>query len=246
MSERSPEPTGLTSLAPPYAGIEIWHIDLEMARTHRERVEKHLASDERERAEFFSQAKSGEQFILVRGLLREILAVCINASDVTTVTASSLRFSYGSFGKPFLAAHHDWQFNVTHSRNSALLVVAHNRVVGIDIQWCDPAFDTQKVVETAFSNYEKQLLLDKECEQERAMFFQIWTLKEAYTKANGHGLSINLREIDTSAAIKAPAFPMIWHREQGNWRSASRFELHSLKLPDYINKNYRAAIAIER
>jgi 4'-phosphopantetheinyl transferase len=240
MSGRNTGIQGVTRLTDiPIADVEIWHLDLDAIRTHLERVKHHLSSDEQERANHFIQRKTNEQFVLVRGLLREILAERINSTASESVTPSSLHFSYGCFGKPFLSEYQDWQFNVAHTRNIALIAVIRNRAVGIDVQWCNPDMNINEAMIAAYSDSEK-LLADLDPKAKHATGFQLWTLKEAYAKANGRGLSLKLKNINVSASIDRPAFILDKGREHRG------YELQSLNSAHLSFYHCKAAIAVER
>jgi 4'-phosphopantetheinyl transferase len=241
MSGRNTRTQGLTLLTDiSVEDADLWQLDLDAIKPLFRSLESNLSEDERERASRYVQQKTREQFVLVRGLLREILAERINSINSGSVTASSLRFGYSQFGKPFLSEYREWQFNVAHTRNVALIAVARHRAVGVDVQWCNPEIDIEKAMTKAYSDSEKTLLQELAPQSKRAMSFQLWTLKEAYVKADGRGLSLDLKNIDVAATLAPSSF--ISNEEN----KGQQYELQPVDLTHLGLCDYKAAIAIER
>jgi len=199
------------------------------------RLEQNLSADERERASRFRFARDRNRFIGARGLLREILALYLNASP------GRLSFGYGAHGKPFLAGEHSTlRFNVSHSFDTMLLALAHVREVGVDVEGVrNNAVATEEMIgEMVLSEPEKQALARFRGEDRRTTFLRFWTLKEAFIKADGRGVSLPLERIDVSAPEGRVA---VLNEATGEWRTCSRWELRTLALvPGYV-----AALATE-
>jgi 4'-phosphopantetheinyl transferase len=199
------------------------------------RLEQNLSADERERASRFRFARDRDRFIGARGLLREILALYLNASP------RRLSFGYGAHGKPFLAGeeHSTIRFNVSHSFDAMLLAVAHMREVGVDVEGVrNNGVAMEEIAETVLSEPEKRALARFGGEDERTTFLRFWTRKEAYIKADGRGVSLPLERIDVSAPEGRVA---VLDEATGEWRTCPRWELRTL-APD---PGYVAALAAE-
>lgn len=109
---------------------------------------------------------------------------------------TNIQLDYGSYGKPFLKVP-GWtnvQFNISHSGSYLVGVVAFDVYLGIDIEYISPIdFDCIEY----FMN-EKEIVQFNNLRSEEAKlhyFYTIWTLKEAYSKMIGMGLSMNLTEV---------------------------------------------------
>ncbi|MCH5209275.1 MAG: 4'-phosphopantetheinyl transferase superfamily protein [Oscillospiraceae bacterium] len=98
---------------------------------------------------------------------------------------------YGEQGKPALAGHPGVYFNISHADGISAVVVSENEC-GID---CEPVRKyNPKVVRRVCSEAEQAMLrAASESERDR-LFFRLWTLKEAYVKALGKGLSFPMRK----------------------------------------------------
>jgi 4'-phosphopantetheinyl transferase len=243
-SEASSEPTTTRALewctpppelSLPAHAVHVWRADLGLEAAYLRRLERNLSADERTRASRFRFARDRDRFVGARGLLREILAPYLNASP------GRLSFGYGAHGKPFLAEeeHSTLHFNVSHSFDAMLLAIAHLREVGVDVEGVSNiGLAIDEIGDTVLSEPEKQVLARFDGEDKRTNFLQFWTLKEAYIKADGQGVSLPLERIDVSAPDGRVA---VLDEAAGEWRTCPRWKLRTLApVPGYV-----AALAAE-
>jgi len=192
-----------------------------------------LAEDERVRADRFHGAKDRDHFIIARGLLRAILARYLDASPAT------VHFTYGPRGKPMLGAEinpGDLRFNLAHSRDLALYAVVRARDVGVDVEYI-AARGEESIAERFFSAREVAALRRLPPALRRDAFYACWTRKEAYIKARGEGLALDLSRFDVSLAPGETASLL---RHEGE-PAAGRWALTALDVaPDYA-----AALCVE-
>jgi 4'-phosphopantetheinyl transferase len=194
-----------------------------------------LSNDEKIRASRFRFHTDGDRFIAARSSLRTILARYLRTQP------GELEFGLNPFGKPYLAGGQDQlglRFNLSHSHDMALLAVARNRDVGVDIELCRADFATDEVAQRFFSRSELKQLASIAQEQKTEAFFNCWTRKEAYIKARGEGLSFPLDQFDVSFAPDArPA--LLGNRRDAT--EASRWSFEELSPAD----GYAAALTVE-
>jgi len=199
------------------------------------RLERNLSADERTRASRFRFARDRDRFVGARGLLREILALYLNAEP------GRLSFGYGAHGKPFLGReeHRTLRFNVSHSLDAMLLAIAYMREVGVDVEGVhNDGAAMEEIYETVLSEPEKQTLARFDGEDKRKTFLQYWTLKEAYIKGDGRGVALPLQRIDVSSPQGRVA---VLKEATGEWQTCPRWELRTLAaVPGYV-----AALAAE-
>lgn len=150
-----------------------------------------LSADERERNARYRFAKDRHRDVLARSLLRTVLG------EYLQLDPKSLAFEKGEHGKPELindqenTAINDLQFNLSHAGEWVVLAVAKQRV-GIDIEFTPRQNDVMAIATRYFFGDEiGELHRFPEAEQ-RQRFFDYWTLKEAYMKARGEGISLGL------------------------------------------------------
>ncbi|MBR4669093.1 MAG: 4'-phosphopantetheinyl transferase superfamily protein [Butyrivibrio sp.] len=122
------------------------------------------------------------------GLLLSFYAISkdfgIDPEDIT--------FDKNKYGKPFVKGHEDIFYNISHSGD--LVVCATSKSpVGIDVQEHKSA--DLKVADRFFSKEEiAELAAVSDVDQKKKLFYDMWSLKEAYIKCIGMGLSKPLNE----------------------------------------------------
>lgn len=80
-------------------------------------------------------------------------------------------------------------FNLSHSGNQVAVAVARGLRVGIDIECVIDRDNAADVASRVFSEAERDLLMRTSPAGYLARWYQIWTMREAYVKAQGTGLS---------------------------------------------------------
>jgi 4'-phosphopantetheinyl transferase len=175
----------ITAVSLPTERVDVWTISLVAASAQTDALWESLSSDERERAARFVFERDRRRFVVGRGALRSILASYLGSAP------GDIRFAYGEHGKPSLAEPTDaesLEFKASGSEELAVCAVTVGRKVGVDIELCrQPQDDT--VVEQCFSLGERHAYGTLSPEEKPAAFYRLWTLKEAYLKATGAGLS---------------------------------------------------------
>jgi len=89
-------------------------------------------------------------------------------------------------GKPYFLDNQKVHFSLSHSGNIAICAVS-DTVLGIDIQKIQDF--NENICHRFFRKNEKDYVLNAPCENRKNNFFRIWTLKEAYAKMTGCGIS---------------------------------------------------------
>jgi len=161
-----------------------------------------LSPDERERATRFHFARDRDRFIVGRGVLRELLGAYLKSSP------EGLHFRYGLQGKPALERDNRSPticFNVSHTKGLALFAFARGRRVGIDLEYIRADFKVEELAQRYFSESEREELSALSASSKAEAFFLCWTRKEAYIKACGEGLHIDLKSFDVTLTPDQPA-----------------------------------------
>lgn len=148
-----------------------------------------ITTDESARHRRFVFDKDREQFLLARGLVRCVL------SRYADVPPAEWRFGQNEFGKPTIdgpAVQPGLAFNLSHTHGLVVCAVAKARSVGVDVESIDRGVEHLTIAERFFAVPECRYLSGIDAGERGRAFFRIWTLKEAYIKAHGMGLSIPL------------------------------------------------------
>jgi len=215
--------------------VHVWCASLDQSASLVQQLATTLSADEQLRADRFRFEQHRQHFIIGRGVLRAILGRYMN------IEPSQLQFCYSPHGKPALADADTTgmlQFNLSHSGGVALYAVACERQIGIDIERLRPFSELEQIAKRFFSNREYEELRALSPSQQHDAFFRYWTLKEAYVKATGQGLSLALNQFEVSLASRESAVVL---KTPVDSQEASHWSLKELS-PGH---GYVAAIAVE-
>ena len=157
-----------------------------------------LSDGERERAARFHHLSDRWEFVLGRLMARHLLAARAG------VPASEFRFVENAHGRPEIAhpaLERPLRFNLSHSGGVVACVLGEAHQIGVDVERLDrPAIDP-RVIRRYCSRDEQASLqaLPETVRHER--FLELWTLKEAYVKARGTGLTLPLSSVSFRVGI---------------------------------------------
>jgi len=210
--------------------VHVWTVNLAQPALQVEQLSTLLSYDERIRAGRFCFVEHANRYTVARANLRRIL------SRYTDLAPSLLQFQYTVNGKPFLA-NASIRFNLSHSSDLALVAVTREREVGIDVERIRPDDDLLDAAEHYFAPVERIALRSLASEEQCFGFFRCWTRKEAYLKARGDGLSLDLHSFSVSLGLDEPA--LIASAEGP--AELCRWKFAHLNLHD----DYAAALAVE-
>lgn len=216
--------------------VHVWRFSLDDPPHPHALLAAYLSADERSRAARFMFERDRRRFESGRGLVRAVLGAYLGREPAT------LRFDYGSAGKPELV--HDGgarrlAFNVSHSQEWGLVGVTGFGPIGVDLEVVRNIADIDDIARQNFSSGEIEALLAVPDPDRTGAFIRCWTCKEAYVKALGAGLSTPLRGFEVSLAAGEPASLL---SIEGSADAASAWTLWGFKpQPDAW-----AAVAVRR
>ena len=148
-----------------------------------------ISSHEHQRISNMKSAKRQQQYLISCAALRTILAYYLSGSS-----PAEIRFTKNRHGKPALQeASSQLQFNLSHTKGKVLIGIAKQRALGVDIEYIDTKRDIQKIADHYFHHNEwDSSLMGKASRNKNELakqFYKLWTLKEAFIKAEGKGLN---------------------------------------------------------
>lgn len=185
------------------AAVHVWRVRLDVVGTEGlQEIQPTLSPDELQRAARFHFEKDRQRFVIVRGVLRDLLGCYLNLEP------EKIEFTYNAYGKPSLAVQMnilDVQFNVSCSETIALIALTKKYQIGVDVEKIKIGLDLTTIVERFFSAYEVSVWRTIATDMQTSAFFDCWTRKEAYIKARGKGLSLPLDSFDVSFTPGTPA-----------------------------------------
>lgn len=150
-------------------------------------LEKYMPLVSAERQARIAQLKSehGKVTSLMSGLL--LSAVLAKRCGVSH---DKLHFAYGEHGKPYLPDYPECCFSLSHS-GGYIALACGNEPVGVDVQQILPR---KQNAQRFLHENERQSILAAEDKAEQ--FCRIWTMKEAYVKLTGDGMSKSFSSFD--------------------------------------------------
>jgi 4'-phosphopantetheinyl transferase len=151
-----------------------------------------LDQEERDRYQRFYFDPDRHIYLAAHALLRMTL------SRYAPCTPDQWRFVRGEQGKPEIApaaGTPPLRFNLSHTKGMVACVVTLEHDCGVDVECVRPMKDMKGIAEAVFSEAENAYLNAQHEADWPHGFFTFWTLKEAYIKAIGQGLSAPLKKI---------------------------------------------------
>jgi 4'-phosphopantetheinyl transferase len=182
--------------------VHVWRVFLSEDLTATRCFESTLAEDEKARAARFIFERDRHRYISARGILRDLLGKYMQCAP------QKIDFEYGPHGKPAVASPNSRSgisFNLSHSHELAVVAIARNREVGIDVELIRPEFAGEDIAKRYFSVTEVADLNALPAQRKAEGFFLCWTRKEAYIKARGDGLHMPLDSFSVSLSPDNPA-----------------------------------------
>jgi 4'-phosphopantetheinyl transferase len=148
-----------------------------------------LSGAENQRCAAFHMEKHRAEYAISHAMLRLVL------SEYAPVRPEAWQFLTGVKGKPEISGPEldtPLWFNLSHTDGSAVCVAGRVRQLGIDVENMNRITFCEELAKRFFAPSEYEYLRDLPPSLQRETFFRIWTLKEAYIKADGRGFSIPL------------------------------------------------------
>ncbi|WMP19450.1 4'-phosphopantetheinyl transferase family protein [Thiothrix lacustris] len=194
-----------------------------------------LNAAEQQRANAFRFRQDRDLYVAAHIFLRQTL------SQQADIHPAEWQFVSNAYGKPAITnpGYEGLQFNLSHTKGLLACTVCQGRSVGIDVERCKPLQHLASLCQSALSPSESaDVLSNSTHEMQQQRFFTYWTLKEAYIKARGMGLSLPLQEFTFTQA------------SDGQWRLHCEPALHDsgahwwfLSLP--IENSHHLALAVQ-
>jgi 4'-phosphopantetheinyl transferase len=145
---------------------------------------------------------------------------------------AELRFAARATGKPRLDPGSPLRFNLSHSGALALIAVARDAELGVDVEQVKPRADRADVGRRVFTEAEREAAAAGD-----DAFFRHWVAKEAFVKATGRGVT-SLRSFEV--LLDAPGGARLVH-VGGDPEEAARWTLAPLDL----EPGYTGAVVVE-
>jgi 4'-phosphopantetheinyl transferase len=187
-------PTANTAIPSLSEEVHVWLA--EPTKCHRpELIATYLSwldAEERSRYERFRFPHHRHEYLVAHALLRSSL------SNYGNCLPEDWRFSKNAYGRPEIqpgCGQPLLRFNLSHTEGLVACAITQSATVGIDVERITRLGDLRAIAEVSFAPEELTVLSQLPDYDGRQYFFRLWTLKEAYVKAQGKGLSMPLQQI---------------------------------------------------
>jgi len=188
-----------------------------------ESVAGSLSPAEHARAARFGRDALRRRYVVGRAILRAILA------EALRVAPADVPITRGRRGRPTLAGRDGLDrldFNVSHTGGVLLAAVGRGVTVGVDVERGGRAIPTAALARRCLTAAERADLQPLDCDAARRRVLQLWTCKEAMSKATGDAMSARFGRLDVATA------PRLALRGGPPPYEPARWALHALEAPD--------------
>jgi 4'-phosphopantetheinyl transferase len=174
-----------------------------------------LSEDEHARWRSFRFERHRREYLTTRTLVRTAL------SQYHPLSPEAWRFQCNAFGKPAANPECGLRFNLSNSPGLAVCLIAQGAEVGVDVEPYAQAEQIAELAPKVFSPLELAQLETLRGHERLDRALTLWTLKEAYTKAKGVGLTLSLNKFSFlfggAKGIRLELDPDLCE-EPGHWR----------------------------
>lgn len=194
-----------------------------------------LSIDEQEKYYRYKLEEDRRMYLAAHVLKRKVLSLY---DDLLPV---DWEFVSGEYGKPEINNYQndsELRINISHTSGLVAMVVSKSVDCGIDVEKIRLIDGILDIAHTHFGRAELEDLVSKTGETRQSRFIEYWTLKEAYLKGTGKGLTDPLNSIEFSIDEHL-------NIQQRKMSGAKRvIENWDFKLMRPVD-NYRVAVAIQ-
>jgi 4'-phosphopantetheinyl transferase len=197
--------------------------------------ERLLAEDEYRKYSKLHFSQDRDIYLTAHVLLRAVL------SKYAHVPPEAWAFTSNRFGRPEILPWEGFdanlRFSLSRTRGMAVCGVARSMDIGVDVEEVRPLNDLETLSNHVLTEVEQSWL--RRCAEDKRLdsFFQLWTLKEAYLKAKGVGLSQPLNEVGFELdGEKPPRLSPVGERlnQAADWQFST----------DKLTPSHRLAVAL--
>lgn len=176
-------------------------------------IVKMLHEDRKDKISKIKQDRCRHTSIKAGLMLQDICKKKLN------IEPSQIDIGYTENGKPYIRGFEDFQYNISHTEN-AVVIAYGDKSVGVDIENVNRRvlpriFERFSDKESEYINTGKTSKVPVSIDfldsvEKRAIL--IWTMKEAFLKCKGIGLSIKLSSFDVLGDLENVKFHIFQHK----------------------------------
>jgi 4'-phosphopantetheinyl transferase len=151
-----------------------------------------LNEEEQAKQSRFYFEKDRHQYLITRAFLRIVLSFYERE-----IAPEQWQFQRQLHGKPFITnpVKKPLYFNLSHTAGKIVIALSYRDGMGVDIENINRESNLQEIAKTIFSSEEFEFFSHLDKQERLYYFFLLWTLKEAYVKAQGKSISMPMTEL---------------------------------------------------
>lgn len=168
--------------------IDLWYIYPETITEVTEQfLHTQITQEEKLSLQRYKNISAQQTALITRAICRIVL------NRYTNVSPLRMQFTRNEHGKPSLSNNPSQiSFNLSHNSKCIIMAVCFNDPIGCDIEDPNRKVSIDTISNRYFTDIEDQQLNALADQQKKSHFFKLWTLKEAFVKATGVGISLGL------------------------------------------------------
>ena len=155
-------------------------------------INKFLRNEEREISKKYIKKSDRNNYLLSHSIVNKIFC------EIEEKKITDIQWDKNDYGKPAIRNTKNLKFNLSHTKDGLAIVLSRNDI-GIDIEYLNNDFEYLYILESIFTDMEVKLI------RTFKDFYTLWTIKEAYLKLMGIGLSQGMKciEIESCGGLYA-------------------------------------------
>ena len=190
----SPPALRIRALPQPASAVCAWWCELRASPPDVDASFGWLSEAERARAARFGQPGLRDRYVVGRASLRRVLG------ETLGLPPAAVPIVRGPRGRPRLDSESTLDFNVSHTGDVALIAVAEDARVGVDVERLDRIVNVAGIARKFLAPSERSTLAALDPDEARRTLLALWTCKEAMSKATGDALSAPFASLDVDLA----------------------------------------------
>ena len=181
--------------------LEVFYAQTKDLSSGYSNLQNYITNDEQIKADKFHFDKDRETYISCHALLRLILSKRLNISPLELSFNNTINNKSCLTGNPVY-------FNISNASEAFAFAISRDFYVGIDLENVNQRIDFNSIIETFFTDKEREYILGSQFEA-RDRFFFLWTRKEALLKAIGTGILTDCKQVEVYKEENVPEMKSI-------------------------------------
>jgi 4'-phosphopantetheinyl transferase len=193
-----------------HGAVHVWSWDFKFSEGELHHYMDLLSPEEQCRLQRFRFERDRIRYAISHAILRILLGRYLGLQP------TSIGFTRNRYGKPDFTpvfSNSKLRFNLSHTNSMALLAIASDLDVGVDVEEIRPI--DAEIADRYFSEREKAELRKLTGTEWLEGFYNCWTRKEAILKAEGIGLNVKLDGFDVTLQPGAAVTLLGYHPTAG-------------------------------